>query len=77
MKNLGKLLLITACMMLASCVTNGRFNRLNADYTQLRTDYQESQLQLARCNTSVVSLEDRLTEARKNNEVLRADLANM
>jgi len=78
MKHFGKLLLIfTACMMLASCVSSKKFKSLEANYNQLKTDYQESQLQLTKCNTNAVNLEDRLAEARKNNEEVRADLANM
>jgi len=63
--------------MFASCVSSGRFNRLQADHNQLRTDYQESQMQLAKCNTNTVNLEDRLAEARKGNENLRTSLSDM
>lgn len=78
MKYFGKLLLIlTVGIMFASCVSSGRFNRLQADHNQLRTDYQESQMQLAKCNTNTVSLEDRLAEARKNNENMRTSLSDM
>jgi len=63
--------------MFASCVSSSRFNRLQADHNQLKTDYQESQIQLAKCNTNTVSLEDRLAEARKNNENMRTSLSDM
>jgi len=78
MKSMGKWLLIAAVgIMFASCVTSKRFNQLQADYNQLRTDHQESQLQLTRCNTNVANLEDRLAEARKNNDELRRNLVDM
>jgi chemotaxis protein MotB len=67
MKNLGKLMLmITAILMLSSCVSRGKFRNLESDYNQLRTDYRESQFQLTKCNANVVTLEDRLAEARTN-----------
>jgi len=78
MKDLGKLLLIlTVGIALTSCVSSRRFNRLNTEHSQLRTDFQESQMLLTRCNTNVVNLEDRLAEARKNNENLRTTLNNL
>ncbi|MDR0231329.1 MAG: flagellar motor protein MotB [Dysgonamonadaceae bacterium] len=78
MKDLGKLLLILAVgIALTSCVSSRRFNRLNTEHNQLRTDFQESQMLLTRCNTNVVNLEDRLAEARKNNENLRTTLNNL
>ena len=78
MKSMGKLLLMLATgIMLTSCVTSGKFRQLEADYNQLRKDHQESQLQLTRCNTNVANLEDRLAEARRNNDNLRASLADM
>ncbi|NDV83027.1 OmpA family protein [Bacteroides sp. 51] len=60
-----------------SCVTQGKFNTLQTDYSKLQSDYQQSQLQLTESRTQAKSLEDRLTEARKNNEELRSDLAEM
>lgn len=64
------LFLLTASIMFASCVTQGRFNRM-------RTDYQESQMLLAESRTRVISLDDQLAEARRNNSELRANLADM
>jgi len=79
MKHFGKLLLVlTACIMFASCiVSSGKFKKLETDYNQLKSDYQEGQLQLTRCNTNVANLEDRLAEARKNNDNLRTSLSDM
>ena len=78
MKYFGKLLLIlAACIMLASCVSSKKLQLLEADYNQLRTEYQDSQLQLAKCNTNVTNLEARLADARKSNDECRTALADM
>lgn len=47
MKNLFRpLLVLTGCIVLASCVSQKQFKGLKTDYTKLQTEYQESQLQL-------------------------------
>ncbi len=56
------------------CVTKKKFRNLQSQYIDLRKDYQGSQLQLTESRTLVTSLEDRLAEARKNNDELRATL---
>ncbi|WP_108823625.1 OmpA family protein [Dysgonomonas sp. Marseille-P4361] len=78
MKYSVKLLLIAAAgLMFTGCVTQGKFNNLQADYNQLRYDYQDSQLQLTESRTRVQSLEERLREAQQNNDNLRATLADL
>ena len=78
MKNFGKLLfIITASIMFTGCVSSKKYKRLEADYNQLRANYQDNQLQLTRSSTNVVSLEDRLADAWKNADELRATLINM
>ena len=78
MKNFRNLLLIlTASVMLTSCVTNKKFIALEAEYDGLRREYQQSQLQLTECLTRSSSLDERLAEARKANEQLRSDLSEM
>jgi chemotaxis protein MotB len=78
MKYFGKsLLILTASIMFAGCISSKKFKKLETDYNQLMTNYQESQLQLTKCNTNVLSLEDRLVDARKRNDELRATLDNM
>jgi len=79
MKNFGKtLLILAASVLLTSCIVSSKkFESLEKDYNQLRNDYQESQLQLAKSNTNVTNLEDRLVEARKNNDELRANLVSL
>ena len=47
MKNLFRpLLVLTGCIVLASCVGQKQFKGLKTDYTKLQKEYQESQLQL-------------------------------
>jgi len=78
MKYFGKsLMLLTASVIFASCVTTKKFQSLEADYNQLKANYQDCQIQLTKCNTNVASLEDRLADARRNNDELRASLTNM
>jgi len=78
MKYFGKsLLLLAASVMLAGCVTSKKFQSLEADYNQLRANYQDSQLQLTKCNTNVTSLESRLADAQKINDDLRAAMAKI
>jgi len=50
---------------------------METDYKQLQTDYRESQLQLTESRTRATSLEERLAEARRNNEELRAAYTEM
>jgi chemotaxis protein MotB len=78
MKNFGKmLLLLTASVMFASCVTASKFKKLETDYDQLKSDFHENQLQLTKCNTNSANLESRLAEAQANNDNLRASLTDM
>ncbi|WP_165024063.1 MULTISPECIES: flagellar motor protein MotB [unclassified Dysgonomonas] len=71
------LFILTASIMFTSCVSRGKFRNLETDYKQLQTEFQGSQLQLTESRTRVTSLEDRLAEARKNNDELRAALTDM
>ena len=79
MKYVGKLLLLilTTCIMFTSCVSSKKFQKLESDYNQLSVNYQECQLLLTKSNVSGVNLEDRLADARKRNDELRATLDNM
>lgn len=71
------LLILTASILLAGCVSTGKFRNLETDYKQLQTDYRESQLQLTESRTRAVGLEERLAEAQRNNNELRETLANL
>ena len=71
MKNLFRpLLVLTGCIVLASCVSQKQFKGLKTDYTKLQTEYQESQLQLRENQARSTSLEERLAEAQRNNSEL-------
>lgn len=78
------LLILTASIMFTGCVSKKQFSNLQTDYNRLQTEhndlkrnYQESQLQLTESRTRASSLEERLTEARKNNDELRAAYTEM
>lgn len=73
----GLLFILTASLMFTGCVTQKKFRNLETNYNQLKKDCQENQMQLTESRTRVLSLEERLTEARKNNDDLRASLADM
>lgn len=65
------LLAVVCSIGLGSCVTRGKFNNLQSQYTNLSRDYQECQIQSTQSRTLVTGLEDRLEEARRNNDDLR------
>lgn len=84
MKYSFALLILTASIMFTGCVSKKQFSNLQTDYNRLQTEhndlkrnYQESQLQLTESRTRASSLEERLTEARKNNDELRAAYTEM
>jgi chemotaxis protein MotB len=64
-------------MTFTNCVSKSKFVNLETEYHQLQTEFQDSQMQLVQNRTLVTSLEDRLAEARKNNEELRAAYAEL
>ena len=57
------LLVLTGCIVLASCVSQKQFKGLKTDYTKLQTEYQESQLQLRENQARSTSLEERLADS--------------
>lgn len=77
MRYLFLLLVLTANIMFTGCVSKGQFRNLETDYNRVQSELRDSQLQLTECRTRVTSLEDRLTEAQRNNEKLRAAYAEM
>lgn len=84
MKYSFALLILTASIMFTGCVSKKQFSNLQTDYNRLQTEhndlkrnYQESQLQLTESRTRASSLEERLTEARKNNDELRTAYTEM
>jgi len=71
------LLVFTASIMFTGCVSKKQFTKLETDYNRSQAELRESQLQLAESRTRVTSLEERLAEARRNNEELRAAYTEM
>jgi len=62
---------------LSGCVSKKNHTRLQADYTQLGKDYQQSQVSLAESRAKVQSLEQRLSDARKDNAELKQAYATV
>lgn len=71
------LLILTTCIMFTSCVSKGKFKNLETDYKKLQMEFQASQMQLTESRTRATGLDESLAEARRNNEELRASLAEM
>lgn len=73
---------LTACLLFTSCVTKKVYSGLQADYKKLQTEnndlkksVQDAQVQLVECRTNGKSLEERINEAKRNNEELRLSYA--
>ena len=71
--------LLTVCILFTGCVSKKQFVGLQSDYSKLQTEnsdlkksFQDTQVQLVESRANGKSLEDRLAEARKNNEELRS-----
>lgn len=73
----GMLLALAASTMFTGCVSKKQFSSLQTEYNDLKRTYQDSQLQLTESKTRAASLDERLAEARRNNEELRASLTGM
>ncbi len=74
--------LLTVCILFTGCVSKKQFVGLQSDYNKLQTEnsdlkksFQDTQVQLVESRVNGKSLEDRLAEARKNNEELRSAYA--
>lgn len=55
----------------------GNYNQLQSDYNVLMSENREAQTQLAQNRTTIQSLEERLAEARANNERLQQAYATL
>lgn len=74
--------LLVIGLSFTGCVSKKQFTGLQSDYSKLKADngdlmksYQDAQIKLAESEAKVKSLEDRLAEARRNNQELRASYA--
>jgi Flagellar motor protein len=70
---------LALCILFTGCVSKKQFAGLQSDYNKLQTEnsdlrksYQDTKEQLVESRTNAKSLEDRLAEARRNNEELRS-----
>ena len=66
---------LAGAMALPGCVSKKQFTQLQADYNELDKNYQDSKMKLVACGTKSQSLEERLAEAQKANEELKASYA--
>ena len=64
-----------AVISMGSCVSKKEFQQLQGDYANLQGLYNQSQVDLATARTHGKSLEDRLTDAQRENEGLKRQLA--
>ena len=78
MKKTRLLCALCASLLLTSCASKKQFQELQSNYSQLQSDYntlmaenREAQSQLAQNRTTIQSLEERLADARANNERLQ------
>jgi len=71
------LLALIAGILLTGCVSKKQFTNLQTDYNRVQSELRENQLQLAESRTRAISLEERLAEARRNNDELRAAYTEM
>ncbi len=69
---------------LTSCVSKKKYEGLQANYTQLQSDYKglgqrfhQSEVDLSSCNARVKSLEDMLSQERSANDALKKTLESL
>ena len=70
MKKILMIAAIAATALLSSCVTKKEYAKLQSDYANLQKDLTDARVELATCVSSSKSLDDRLAEAKANNEEL-------
>lgn len=66
---------LSGAFLLSGCVSKKQFTQLQSDYNSLDKDYQDAKMKLVACGTKSKSLEERLAEAQKANEELKASYA--
>lgn len=73
------IILMTAIVALAAigCVSKKKYAALNADYKSLQSEYNTTQLALTECQTGGKSLQAMLADARKGNEDLQKNYAEL
>lgn len=71
------LLLLTAALVLTSCVSKKKYQELQTNYNQLQTEYQTAQVTLAENRATIKSLEERLSEAKVSSEKMQKAFATL
>lgn len=73
------IILMTAIVALAAtgCVSKKKYAALNADYKSLQSEYNTTQLALTECQTGGKSLQAMLADAKKGNEDLQKNYAEL
>lgn len=73
------IILMTAIVALAAtgCVSKKKYAALNVDYKSLQSEYNTTQLALTECQTGGKSLQAMLADARKGNEDLQKNYAEL
>ena len=62
---------LAATVLLSSCVTKKEYATLQSDYAALQKDLSDARVELATCVSSSKGLDERLAEAKANNEELQ------
>lgn len=65
---------IAATALLSSCVTKKEYVKLQNDYANLQKDLSDARVELATCISGSKGLDERLAEAKANNEELQKAL---
>ena len=73
------IILMTAVAALAvtGCVSKKKYEALNSDYNSLQSQYNTTQLALTECQTGGKSLQAMLADAKKGNEDLQRNYAEL
>lgn len=71
------LLALCAAVALTGCVSNKKYAALQAEHQALQQDYTTMQVNLAESRTNGKNLEAMLEDARRHNEQLKANYANL
>lgn len=77
MKKLLFLAAIAATMVFGSCVSKKEYVKLQNDYAALQKDLSDARVELAGCVSGSKSLDERLAEAKAENEKLQRQYAKL
>ena len=77
MKKLLLLAAIAATMVFGSCVSKKEYVKLQNDYAALQKDLSDARVELAGCVSGSKSLDERLAEAKAENEKLQRQYAKL